>query len=115
MADIDLRIARTVDDVLRAINNNTSASVTAAVDGDRLVLTDTSGGSGNLKVQDIGTGKTALDLGLAGINVAANTATGADVFQLHAGTKLDVAQRRHRRAARQRQRSCRSRLPTKRR
>jgi flagellar hook-associated protein 2 len=41
-----------------------------------------------LKVQDIGSGKTALDLGLAGINVAASEATGADVLSLHAGTKL---------------------------
>jgi flagellar hook-associated protein 2 len=87
-ADIDLRLARTVDDVLSAINNNTAASVTAAAVGDRFVISDTSGGSGNLKVQDIGTGKTALDLGLAAINVAANSASGADVFSLHAGTKL---------------------------
>lgn len=87
-ADIDLRIARNVDDVLRAINGNTLASVTAAIDGDRIVLTDTSGGGGNLKVQEVGAGKTALDLGLAGINVAANAANGADVLQLHSGTKL---------------------------
>jgi flagellar hook-associated protein 2 len=86
--DIDLRTARTVDGVIRAINSNTFASVTASADGDRFVLTDTSGGSGNLKVQDVGTGKAALDLGLAGINVAANTATGADVFQLHTETEL---------------------------
>lgn len=86
--DIDLRTARSVDDVIRAINSNTAASVTASVNGDQLVLTDTSGGSGNLKVQEVGTGKTALDLGIAGINVAANTATGADVFRLHAATKL---------------------------
>ena len=86
--DIDLRTARSVDDVIRAINSNTAASVTASVNGDQLVLTDTSGGSGNLKVQEVGNGKTALDLGIAGLNVAANTATGADVFRLHAVTKL---------------------------
>jgi flagellar hook-associated protein 2 len=39
-------------------------------------------------VQELGGGQTALDLGLAGINVAANAATGADVLSLHNGTKL---------------------------
>ncbi len=87
-ADIDLRMASTVDDVLRAINNNTSAGVSASISDDQIVLTDVSGGTGNLKVQDVGTGKTALDLGLAGINVASDTATGSDVFRLHSGTKL---------------------------
>lgn len=87
-ADVDLRMARTVSDVISSINNNTSAAVVAAIEGDHIVLSDTSGGSGNLRVQDIGTGKTALDLGLSTINIAADTATGADIFQLHAGTKL---------------------------
>ena len=87
-ADIDLRLARSVDDVLNAINNNTTASVSAAAVGDTFVLTDTSGGAGNLRVQDVGGGQTALDLGLASINVAANQATGADVLALHTGTKL---------------------------
>jgi flagellar hook-associated protein 2 len=87
-ADIDLRLARTVDDVLNAINNNTTASVSAAAVSDTFVLTDTSGGTGNLRVQDVGGGLTAVDLGLAGINVAANQATGADVLALHTGSKL---------------------------
>ncbi len=88
VAEIDLRTARTIDDVLDAINNNTNASVTAVASGDTFVLLDTSGGSGNLRVQEVGGGKTALDLGLASINVAANQATGADIFALHAATKL---------------------------
>jgi flagellar hook-associated protein 2 len=87
-AEIDLRLARTVDDVLDAINNNGQADVTAVAEGDAIRLVDGSGGSGNLRVQEVGSGKTALDLGLAGINVAANEATGADVLTLHAGTKL---------------------------
>jgi flagellar hook-associated protein 2 len=87
-ADIDLRLARTVDDVLNSINNNATAQVTAVADGDAIRLVDVSGGSGNLRVQEVSGGKTALDLGLSGINVAASQATGADVFTLHAGTKL---------------------------
>lgn len=87
-ATIDLRLARNIDDVLSAINHNGGAAVTAEVAGDSIRLTDRSGGSGNLKVQDVGGGTTALDLGLSAINVAANQATGADIFTLHAGTKL---------------------------
>ncbi|MGE3242005.1 MAG: flagellar filament capping protein FliD, partial [Pirellulales bacterium] len=87
-ADIDLRVARTVDDVLRAINSNEVIDVTASVDGDRFVLSDSSGGSGTLRVQEVGGGTTAASLGLAGINVAADSATGTDVFQLGTATSL---------------------------
>lgn len=87
---IDLSYARTVDDVLKAINTNTSINVTATAVGDQFTLTDNTGGSGNLIVQDVAGGTTAADLGLAGINVAASSATGTDVFSLHAGTKLSV-------------------------
>ncbi len=89
-ADVDLRLARTVDDVLKAINSNSTALVTADADGDSIRLIDNSGGSGNLKAQEIGGGKTALDLGLASINVAASEATGNDVFRLHTATKLST-------------------------
>lgn len=87
-AVIDLSFARTVDDVLRAINNATDVNVTAAAVGDQFKLIDNTGGSGNLSVQNVAGGATAIDLGLAGINVAADEATGSDVFALHSGTKL---------------------------
>jgi flagellar hook-associated protein 2 len=87
-AEIDLRLARTVDDVVNAINNNADAFVAAVAEGDSIRLVDSSGGAGNLRVQEVGGGKTALDLGLAGINVAASEVAGADVLALHAGTKL---------------------------
>lgn len=89
-AVIDLSFARTVDDVAAAINNNTDIAVTATTDGDSFVLTDTSGGSGSLTVGESSGGTTAASLGLAGISVAANTATGADVLRLHTGTKLST-------------------------
>ena len=87
---IDLSFARTVDDVLKAINTNTSINVTAAAVGDRFTLTDNTGGSSNLIVQDVAGGTTAADLGLAGINVAASSANGADILSLQAGTKLSA-------------------------
>lgn len=87
-AVIDLTAARSVDDVIKAINNSSDIAVSAAADGDSFTLTDQSGGSGSLAVQEVGSGKTAAALGLAGISVAAAQATGADVFRLHAGSKL---------------------------
>jgi flagellar hook-associated protein 2 len=87
-AVIDLSFARTVDDVLDAINASVDIAVTASTDGDSFKLTDASGGVGTLSVQEVGGGTTAAKLGLAGISVAATEATGSDVFGLHAGTKL---------------------------
>ncbi|MEX0610698.1 MAG: flagellar cap protein FliD N-terminal domain-containing protein, partial [Pirellulales bacterium] len=87
-AVIDLSFARTVEDVLKAVSDNETINVTAIVVGDTFRLIDNTGGSGNLKVQEVSGGTTAADLGLAGIDVAANEATGSDVLALHAGTKL---------------------------
>lgn len=89
-AVIDLTAARSVDDVIRAISANADISVTAATDGDSFTLTDHSGGSGNLTVQEVGSGTTAAALGLAGVYVAGTQATGGDVLRLHAGTKLSL-------------------------
>ena len=85
---IDLTFARTVDDVLRAISEDTTINVSALAVGDTIKLVDHTGGAGNLSVQNVAGGTTANDLGLASINVAASEATGNDVFKLHTGTKL---------------------------
>ncbi len=85
---IDLTLVRTVDDVVEAINNDSTLNVTASVDGDALVLTDVVGGDGTLTVQEVSGGSTAADLGLADISTTEATATGADVYGIHAGTKL---------------------------
>lgn len=85
---IDLSFARTVDDVLDAISNNSSINVTAVAIGDSFKLIDNTGGSGNLKVQEVGGGSTASDLGLAGVDVTANSFTGSDVFTLHTKSEL---------------------------
>jgi flagellar hook-associated protein 2 len=88
-AIIDLRFAQSIDDVLAAINSADEIEVEAAAVGDRLVLRDSSGGVGNLKVQEVSGGTTAADLGLAAINVAANEATGQDIVELFSGHALD--------------------------
>ncbi len=88
-AEVDLRYARTVDDVLNAINNSSEVNVTAHAVGDRFVLTDDTGQSiSNLRVQEVGGNQTAASLGLAGINVAANSAQGADIVSLYRGLQL---------------------------
>jgi flagellar hook-associated protein 2 len=87
-ATIDLRAARTVDDVLHTINDSQKIDVTAVTDGDSFRLIDHTGGSGSLKVQEASGGHAAADLGLAGINTSASAATGTDVFSIQAGSKL---------------------------
>ena len=89
-AVIDLRFALTVDEVLQAINSNDQINVTAVTEGDTFRLIDNTGQSvTNLSVQEFGLGKTAADLGLAGIDVSADEATGTDVFHLYDNLRLD--------------------------
>lgn len=78
--DVDLSSARTVADVIDAINASGSA-VQATARGDRLVLTDSSGGAGNLSVRDIGAGRTAADLGIAS-SVASSTLSGTPIYSV---------------------------------
>ena len=87
-AEVDLRAAVSIDDVVEAINSNGTIDVTASIDGDSIKLTDNTGGGGNLRVRDVGIGTTATALGLDGINVAAEEVTGSDVYDLHANTLL---------------------------
>jgi flagellar hook-associated protein 2 len=89
-AEIDLSTAQTVDDVLEAINAATTISVTASAQGDRLRLVDHTGHSAaNLKVQEVGAGTTAASLGLAGIDVDADSADGQDMLWLTETLELD--------------------------
>ncbi len=89
-ATVDLRSTRTVDDVLDAINNQADLNVTAVADGDAIKLVDNTGQTvSNLKVQEVGSGTTAADLGIGGIDVAVNSATGSDVLTLFDDLDLD--------------------------
>ncbi len=89
-AEIDLRFAKTIDDVLDAINSNQEIAVTVVTNGDSLQLVDGTGQTAsNLKVEEVGAGSTATDLGLAGINAAADEASGLDLLSLHEDLALD--------------------------
>ena len=88
-ATIDLTKAYSIDDVLSAINEENSLSVTASTSGGQIILSDSSGSTtSNLIVEEIGTGTTATDLGIQQ-SVAANTLTGAEVYYLTEDFTLD--------------------------
>ncbi len=88
-AEIDLSTARSVDDVLDAINASATINVTASAAGDRIRLQDNTGQSvTNLKVQEVGRGTTAASLGLSGIDVAGIVAEGQDILRLTGNTLL---------------------------
>ena len=79
-AVIDTSAAVTLDDVVKKINTNLGVSVKASVSGDKLVLSDLTGKTvGDLKVEDIGDGKAATDLGIAGASAGTTTITGTDI------------------------------------
>lgn len=89
-AIVDLRYAQSIDDVLTAINTNETINVTARAKGDAIELVDNTGQTtSNLRVQEVGSTKTAADLGLVGINAAASSATGSDVVKLYGSLALD--------------------------
>lgn len=86
-AVVDLVGAQTIDDVIGLINAESGINVRADVQGDRLVLTDTIGGTGNLEVANVGTGRTASDLGILQ-SVAADQLTGNSVVSITQETQL---------------------------
>jgi flagellar hook-associated protein 2 len=90
-AQIDLSNATSLDDVVQDINSNTTINVTASVVGNHLQLTDNTGQTrSNLIVQEVGGGRTAASLGLAGVNVAGNQAEGQDLVKLSSNLQLSA-------------------------
>lgn len=86
-ATVDLTDAVTLKEVTDRISNATGVRVTAGVSGDRLVITDDSGGAGSLTIAN-GTGDTtATDLGIA-TTVAGATLTGTVINSIGADTAL---------------------------
>ena len=78
-AEVDLTGARTVDDVILAIND-ADVEIRASTVGNALKLTDLSGGTAaNLQVEQLGSAETAADLGLWGVDVAADSVTGIEL------------------------------------
>lgn len=86
-ATIDLRNVTSINDVLKAINDNTEVDVVASVKEGSIVLTDLSGGTNDLIVQDISGGKTAASLGLLGSSDTGEI-VGSDLVTV--GTKTNL-------------------------
>jgi flagellar hook-associated protein 2 len=87
-AVIDTTSAVTLDDVVNDINTSTNISVRASIKDNHLVLTDTSGGTAsNLIVQDLGTGTSATDLGIAS-NTTGTSITGTAINYISSTTTL---------------------------
>jgi flagellar hook-associated protein 2 len=63
---VDLRSVVSVNDAIDKINTATGTNVLAEVDGDRLTISDVSGGTGDLLITNVGTTGTATSLGIAG-------------------------------------------------
>ena len=82
--DVNLSSAKTIKDVVTAINSDSenSSRVTASIsgDGDKLVLTDNSGGGGTLAVSVLNGSKAAADLGLLGSEQGGGVLTGKRVL-----------------------------------
>ena len=89
-ANVDLTAAVSIDDVLQAINGQSTANVKASIDGDRLVLTDETGATtGSLSVQDLSGGSAAAGLGIAGTSTTGEL-DGRDVVQLSNNTNISM-------------------------
>jgi len=85
-AIIDLSTVITVDDVIEAINSSSAISVTASVEGDRLVVRNNSG-SGTITIANSFGSDTASDLGIAGTSTG-GTITGSRIRTISGTTAL---------------------------
>jgi len=86
-ATVDLSTAVTMSDVVDQINAAEGLDLTASIENERLVIKDSSGGTSSLKIEDVGSGAIAADLGIAG-TYAANTVTGVQINQIGVNTGL---------------------------
>jgi flagellar hook-associated protein 2 len=95
-AQVDLSGAKTVQDVVGAINSASGIQVQAEVRGDRLAIVDLSGAQTSvLSVADVGIGHTAQDLGIAGTGSVDELSgrvelVGADINRIVANTSLSL-------------------------
>jgi flagellar hook-associated protein 2 len=84
-ATIDLTDVTTLNEVIERINGNADVNVTAAVEGDHLIITDNGGGP--LTISDGAGDTTATDLGIAGTDPG-GVITGSDINYLGPTTTL---------------------------
>lgn len=83
---VDLSAATTMQEVVDAINADETVSVSAAIENERLVVRDTSGGGASFIIDDV-TGSLAQDLGIKA-NVYANSVTSSQLTGLGRNSAL---------------------------
>ena len=91
--EIDLSVCATLNDIISKINGTTAAGVRAALsdDGNSLTLTDVSGGTGKIRVYNVGSGTTATDLKLDVLTDNGDgTFTGGNINQISETTSLSM-------------------------
>ncbi len=89
-AEIDVTDTATVTDILDLINDNNAISVDARVEGDAIVLEDTSGQSvSTFTVEEVGGGRAAADLGILK-STSGDTITGDDILTVSGDFTLDL-------------------------
>ncbi|MFO0827664.1 MAG: flagellar filament capping protein FliD [Phycisphaerales bacterium] len=86
-ATIDLSDATTLEEVVDRINDDSGVAVTASIKNERLVFTDSSGGSGQLKVANGTNSFAATDLGIVGTTNSVSL-TSSQIYKLGASTSL---------------------------
>ncbi|QDT25011.1 Flagellar hook-associated protein 2 [Gimesia panareensis] len=82
---VDLSKTLTIDDVVNQINQS-ATSIEASIQNDHLVITDTSSGSGTLKITEVG-GQTAADLGILK-STTGSTFDGDSIYRITTDFKL---------------------------
>jgi flagellar hook-associated protein 2 len=87
VATVDLTTAVTIQEVVDRINSAEGIGVAASLENERLVVRDESGGAGGLKIEDVGSGAVAADLGVAG-TFAGGAVTGAVINRIGVNTGL---------------------------
>jgi len=87
---VDISDAVSVDDVVKRINSSLQTNVRAAVDGNRIKITDQTGAvTSELKIENIGNSTTASDLGIAASSVS-GTINGTNVRSLGNASALSA-------------------------
>ncbi len=92
---IDLSGCDTMDDVVNTLNDSSNAQINASIKNGALYIEDASGGAGTMKIQNVGSGTTATDLGIAGSSTAASAGEtaaihGRNVYTIGKDTSLKL-------------------------
>ncbi len=88
-ATIDLSSATTLNEVINVINTASGVSLKASVDGDRLIITDLSGGGGTLSIANASGSFAATDLGIVG-STAGSSIAGTSINKIGLNSSLSA-------------------------